>query len=206
MNWFSAEHIIHALDVWAVYGVALIIFFETATILGSFLPGDSLLFVLGLSLATTITSFPISLALLLLATTAIVGSQTGFWVGARVGPVLFTRTKTWFFNANTVEQTRTLYSKYGARAIVLARFVPVLRAVVPMFAGIAQMPWTLFAKYNVIGGLAWSVGVTLAGYLLGQIEFVRTNFEAFVLGFVALSSLPFPIELIRHRLQAKKKA
>jgi len=204
MNWFSAESIIHALDVWAVYGVAAIIFFETATILGSFLPGDSLLFILGMSLATSLTSFPIGLALPLLALAAIGGSQVGYLVGGRVGPALFTRTNTWFFNQGTVEQTRALYSKYGTKAIVLARFVPVLRAVVPMFAGIAHMPARLFFRYNLIGGLLWSVGVTLAGYLLGQLPFVRTNFELFVLGFVVLSSLPFPIELIRHRLQARK--
>ncbi|MFM5905210.1 MAG: VTT domain-containing protein [Micrococcales bacterium] len=204
MNWFSAEHIIHVLDVWAVYGVAAIIFLETATILGSFLPGDSLLFILGLSLATTITDVPIWLALPLLAVSAIGGSQVGFTVGKKIGPPLFTRTNTWFFNQGTVEQTRILYSRYGTRAIILARFVPVLRAIVPMFAGIAEMPRRLFFKYNIIGGLLWSVGVTLAGYLLGQVPYVRANFEWFVLGFVIASSLPFPIELIRHRLQVKR--
>jgi len=197
LSWFSAEVILQALGVSAVFGVALIIFFETATILGSFLPGDSLLFLLGLALATYLNQLPLWLALLLLFVAAVSGSQVGFWLGRKLGPRLFKRKQTWFFNERVIERTDRFFVHYGARAIILARFVPVLRALIPMFTGMSAFDAKRFLRYNLIGGFAWVVGVTVAGYELGQIAWVRTNIELVILSFVILSSLPLPIEVAR---------
>lgn len=208
MNWLNADTIIANLGNFAVWGVAAIIFFETATIFGSFLPGDSLLFLLGLSLATVpnLEKFPFALALLIIFVAAVGGSEVGFWLGKRLGPHLFERRSTWFFNAKTVERTQDFFTRYGARAIILARFVPVLRALVPMFVGISHFEWRRFLRYNLIGGFGWVVGVMNLGYWLGQITWVHQNVEVVVLGFVVLSSLPFPIELLRNYLRRRKHA
>jgi len=182
--------------------------FETATILGSFLPGDSLLFLLGLGLATipNLETFPFAIALAIVLTAAISGSEVGFWLGKKFGPLLFERRSTWFFNKKTVDRTAEFFERYGARAIILARFVPVLRALVPMFVGISHFEHKRFLRYNLIGGFGWVIGVMNLGYWLGQILWVHQNVEVVVLGFVVLSSLPFPIELLRDYLRRRKHA
>jgi membrane-associated protein len=204
VNWLKAQDIIQNLGSFAVFGVAIIIFFETATILGSFLPGDSLLFLLGLTLGTWLSGFPFWLALLVVTFAAVAGSQVGFFVGRKLGPRLFNRKDGWIFNQKTLRRTEQFFERYGARAIVLARFVPILRALIPMLVAIASFDSKRFFKLNVIGGLSWVVGVVTAGYLLGHIPFVASHVEQFALGFVVLSSLPFPIELLRERAARRR--
>jgi membrane-associated protein len=204
MNLLDSNAILASFGSLAVYGAALIIYLETATIFGSFLPGDSLLFLLGLALGTWLSGFPVLLAMLILFIAAVAGSQTGFWFGQKVGPKLFSRRDTFFFNHRTVEQTNKFFARYGARAIILSRFVPVLRALIPMFVAIADFDRKRFLRLNLIGGAAWTVGLIGAGYLLGQIEFVAKHVELFAIGFVVLSSLPLPFELLRERLKSRK--
>lgn len=204
MNWFDANAILTSFGALAVFGAALIIYFETATIVGSFLPGDSLLFLLGLALATWLNDFPILLALPILFVAAVAGSQTGYWFGKKIGPKLFRQRETLFFNDRTVEQANKFFAKHGAKSIVLARFVPILRALIPIFVAIAGIDKKRFLKLNIIGGAAWTIGLTGLGYLLGQIEFVAKHVELFVIGFVILSSLPLPFELLRERLKSRK--
>lgn len=205
MNWFDPNSIIVGLGAFAVVGVAVMIFLETATILGSFLPGDSLIFLLGLTLATALTTFPLWLAMLLVLLAAFAGSEVGFWLGRRVGPHIFERRPTFFFNPNVLARARNFLKKYGARAIILARFVPVLRALIPMFAGMTGFSSRRYLALNGIGGFLWVVGLMLAGFLLGQLTFVRENIELCVISVVILSSLPLPIELLRARLRRNKK-
>lgn len=204
MNPFDAQTIIDNLGNLAVLGAALIIFFETATILGSFLPGDSLLFILGLSLASYLAAFPFPLAVLIVFIAAVAGSQVGFMVGKRTGRALFKRKDGLIFNQKTQERTEKFFIRYGARAIVLARFVPVLRALIPMLVAMTSFDPKRFFKLNLIGGAVWVGGVMTAGYLLGGIEFVKTHIESFILGFVILSSLPLPIEILRERIKNKR--
>ena len=204
MNPFDAQTIIDNLGNLAVLGAALIIFFETATILGSFLPGDSLLFILGLSLASYLAAFPFPLAVLIIFIAAVAGSQVGFMVGKRTGRALFRRKDGLIFNQKTQERTEKFFIRYGARAIVLARFVPVLRALIPMLVAMTSFDPKRFFKLNLIGGAVWVGGVMTAGYLLGGIEFVKTHIESFILGFVILSSLPLPIEILRERIKNKR--
>ncbi len=201
MNWFDPNAIIHALGAFAVVGVAAIIFFETATILGSFLPGDSLLFLLGLSLATALSSFPLWVAVLLVLAAAFTGSQVGFWVGRRLGPHVFERRSTFFFNPRVLARGRAFFETYGARAVILARFVPVLRALIPLFTGMTGFSSRRYLLLNGLGAIAWVVGLMLAGFLLGQLTFVREHIELCVISFVILSALPLPIELLRAHLK-----
>jgi membrane-associated protein len=199
------QALIESLGTLAVLGVAAILFIETATILGSFLPGDSLIFILGISLSTTI-SFPIWLALPIIILSAIAGSQFGFWFGTRVGPALFKKRKrNWFFNEDTILRAQKVIDRYGPRAIVLARFIPVLRALVPMLVGMIGMDAKKYLRYNIIGGLLWGGVLLLLGYGLGTIPAVRENLEAWVIGFVVVSSLPFPIEILRDYLKRRKE-
>lgn len=206
MNPFDAQTIIDNLGSLAVVGAAAIIFFETATILGSFLPGDSLLFILGLSLASYLSDFPFPLAVLILFVAAVAGSQVGFMIGKRTGRALFKRPDGLIFNQKTQERTEKFFIRYGARAIVLARFVPVLRALIPMLVAMTSFDPKRFFKLNLIGGAVWVGGVMTAGYLLGGIEFVKAHIEEFILGFVILSSLPLPIEVLRERIKTKRSA
>lgn len=204
MNLFDGNSILVSFGSLAVFGCALIIFLETATIFGSILPGDSLLFLLGLALATWLSDFPVLIAILILFLAAVAGSQTGYWFGQKVGPRLFRSRETFFFNHRTVEQTNKFFARYGARAIILSRFVPVLRALIPMFVAIANFDKKRFMKLNILGGAAWTIGLIGAGFLLGQIEFVAKHVELFVIGFVILSSLPLPFELLREKLKSRK--
>ena len=204
MNPFDAQTIIDNLGNLAVLGAALIIFFETATILGSFLPGDSLLFILGLSLASYLAAFPFPLAVLIIFIAAVAGSQVGFLIGKRTGRALFKRKDGLIFNQKTQERSEKFFIRYGARAVVLARFVPVLRALIPMLVAMTSFDPKRFFKLNLIGGAVWVGGVMTAGYLLGGIEFVKTHIESFILGFVILSSLPLPIEVLRERIKNKR--
>lgn len=204
MNPFDAQTIIDNLGSLAVIGAAAIIFFETATILGSFLPGDSLLFILGLTLANYLSDFPFPLAVLILFVAAVAGSQVGFMIGKRTGRALFKRPDGLVFNQKTQERTEKFFIRYGARAIVLARFVPVLRALIPMLVAMTSFDPKRFFKLNLIGGAVWVGGVMTAGYLLGGIDFVKAHIEEFILGFVILSSLPLPIEVLRERIKNKR--
>ena len=204
MNWLDSTALLNSFGSLAVFGAALIIFLETATIFGSFLPGDSLLFLLGLTLATWLHSFPIWLAIPIVFIAAVAGSQTGYWFGKKIGPRLFSRRETFFFNHRTVEVTNKFFAKYGSRAIIMARFVPVLRALIPMFVAIAKFDSRRFLRLNIIGGAAWTVSLIGAGYLLGQVDFVAKHVELFAIGFVVISSLALPFELLREKLVSRK--
>jgi len=198
------QSIIDAFGAYAVIGVALILLFETATILGSFLPGDSLIFILGITLSTATNNFAILLAVPLLIIAAVAGSQIGFWVGTKVGPALFSRRKqNWFFNQNTIDRSHEIIERYGPRAIVLARFVPVVRALVPMLVGMGGMTPRKYFRYNLIGGVAWAGGLLLLAWGLGNIPVVKANIDTWILGFVILSSLPFPLEILRDVIKRK---
>lgn len=204
MNWLDPQVILESLGGLAVVGVALIIFFETATIIGSFLPGDSLLFLLGLSLATWLNNFPIIVAIPIVILGAILGAQVGYIFGEKIGPKLFERDRGFFLNRATTERTKEFWLKYGNRAIFVARFIPILRALVPMFAAIGKMPVKLFSKLNVLSAIVWVSVLMSLGYTLGQIKFVKNNIELMIITFAVLSSLPLPFELLRERYLRQK--
>lgn len=202
--WLDAKAIINQVGPYATYAVALIVFIETAFILTSFLPGDSLLFVLGITLAAT-TDFPVWLAIPLVTASAIAGSQIGFATGHAVGPVLFERRHTWIFNPTFVAKAHEYFEKYGPRAIILARFIPIVRALVPMLAGISTMDRRTFLVNNILGAVIWVTSLVGIGYLLGEVPFVAEHIDTAILIVIIVTSLPFPIELLREWIVRRRQ-
>jgi len=206
VNLLDPQTLLMSLGTMAVFGAALIIFIETATIIGSWLPGDSLLFLLGLTLATWLNDFPIYYAVPIVILSAFLGAQVGYWVGKKVGPLLFQKDRGFFLNQKTVARTREFTDKYGNRAVILSRFVPILRALVPMFSAIGDMPLKKFTQLNAISAVLWVTTLMLGGYFLGQIPFVKEHIELMIVVVVVVTSLPLPLELLReYRVKQKLK-
>jgi membrane-associated protein len=178
-----------------------IVFAESGLLIGFFLPGDSLLFISGFlsSSAGSNVLPPLPLVALVTMVCAIAGDQVGYWFGHRVGPSIFDRPKSRVFNPANVEKAHTFLEKYGAKTIVLARFVPVVRTFAPIVAGVGKMNYRTFVLYNILGGVVWGGGVTSLGYFLGEVNFVKENIELASLAIVALSTAPIAVEFIRHR-------
>ena len=199
ISWLQPEQLVATMGGFAILGICLIVFIETGLLVGFFLPGDSLLFVTGLLVAGGAISWPIWAVCLLISASAWLGDQTGYWIGRRVGPAVFNREESRFFSHKNVDRAHVFIERYGARAIILAHFVPVMRTFVPVAAGVGEMNYRRFLKYNVWGVLGWGSGVTLMGYFLGGIAFVAQHVEYFTLGFVVLSTIPIALEVIRAR-------
>ena len=177
-------------------GLAFLVFAESGLLIGIFLPGDSLLFAAGLIAAGGF--FSIVPLILVIVASAIVGDSVGYWFGAHMKGRLFENKDARFFKQEYVERTEKFYEKYGGRAVILARFVPIVRTLAPILAGMGSMRYRTFVSYNVIGGLLWGAGMTLIGYLLGS---VIPESEKYILPIslviIALSFLPIAINLIR---------
>lgn len=200
LNWLDAQNIINAFGDYVAIAVTLIIFLETAFILTSFLPGDSLLFLTGLALATSTAWLPDWLGFILIWLAAFIGTQTGYWVGYKIGPPLFEQNRNFILNQKVLDRTHEFFEKYGTRAVVLARFVPILRALIPMLAGISRMDIKRFTRLNLIGATVWVGVFMLAGYWLGQIPYIKENLETTVILIIIFTSLLLPIELLRDRV------
>ncbi|WTW95770.1 VTT domain-containing protein [Streptomycetaceae bacterium NBC_01309] len=202
-QWLDPEHLI---STFGLIGILTIVFAESGLLIGFFLPGDSLLFTTGLLVADgEYLSQPLWLICVLLVVAAIAGDQVGYLFGRKVGPSLFNRPDSRLFKQENVVKANEFFEKYGPRSIILARFVPIVRTFTPIIAGVAGMKYRTFVIYNVIGGVLWACGVTVLGYFLGQIAFVRTNIEFILIAIVALSVLPIVIEVLRARA-AKRRA
>ncbi len=191
----------HWLESGGLVLLGAIVFAESGLLVGFFLPGDSLLFIAGFLSSSAGSNVLPPLPLVALVTTlcAIAGDQVGYWFGHRVGPALFDRPKSRVFNPKNVEKAHAFLEKYGAKTIVLARFVPVVRTFAPIVAGVGKMNYRTFVLYNILGGVVWGGGVTTLGYFLGEVNFVKENIEIASLAIVALSIAPIAIEFIRHR-------
>jgi membrane-associated protein len=175
-----------------------IVFTETGLLVGFFLPGDSLLVTAGLVAATG--GLNIWWLNVLLTAAAIIGDSVGYAIGVRLGARLFTRERSTLFNPRHVERTRAFYARHGAKTIVLARFVPIIRTFAPVVAGVGQMYYPRFLFYNVVGGMGWVVSMTWAGYLLGQmIPDIGRHIHLVVAVVVILSVIPIALEIARER-------
>ncbi|MEO8695291.1 MAG: VTT domain-containing protein, partial [Acidimicrobiales bacterium] len=181
--------------------LSLIIFAESGLLVGFFLPGDSLLFVAGfLSSDAGDHRLPaLPFVLLCVVVAAIVGDQVGYVFGRKVGPALFTRPDSRLFKQQNVLKAQAFFDKHGAKTIVLARFVPIVRTFAPIVAGVGQMEYRTFIKFNLLGGLLWGAGITTLGYFLGEVDFIKNNIEVAIVAIVAVSLLPVAIEMWRHR-------
>jgi membrane-associated protein len=197
----------HLLNTFGLIGLVLIIFAETGLLVGFFLPGDSLLFTAGLVAAgglAGVSLAPLWVLLIVLPLVAIAGNMVGYWIGYRAGPSVFNRPNSRLFKAEYVEQAHGFFEKYGARTILLARFVPIVRTFATVMAGASRMDFRVYATYSVIGGVVWAAGVTALGYWLGQVDVIRENIELFAIVIVAVSLVPVAIELLRARRKNRK--
>ena len=181
---------------------ALIIFAETGLLIGFFLPGDSLLFIAGF-LASKPKGLPhlpsLGLVVPVLVASAFVGNQVGYLIGSRIGPSVFDRPDSRLFNQRNVVRTHAFFERHGTKAVVMARFVPIVRTFVPVLAGVGKMKHRTFITANAIGAVAWAGGVTILGYFLGQVDVIKNNIELAAIAIVAISLLPVGIEYVRHR-------
>jgi membrane-associated protein len=194
------------LDKGGLILAAAIVFAESGLLIGFFLPGDSLLFIAGFLSSdaggNVLPPLPITAGVIFLA--AVVGDQVGYLFGRKVGPTVFDRPKSRLFNPTNVARAHLFFERHGPSAIVLARFVPIVRTFTPIVAGVARMKYRTFVTYNVLGGFLWAIGVTTLGYFLGEIDFVKNNLEIAALVIVAISLLPMAIEILRHRREARE--
>jgi membrane-associated protein len=194
----------HLISTFGLIGILAIVFAESGLLIGFFLPGDSLLFTTGLLVAGgTYLHQPLWLMCLLVSVAAVLGDQFGYLFGRRLGPALFRRPDSKVFKQENLTRARSFFDRYGARSIVLARFVPIVRTFTPIVAGASRMHYRTFLIYNVIGGSLWACGVTILGYFLGQVAFVRSNIELILIGIVAVSVVPVAVELLRARHRSR---
>jgi membrane-associated protein len=176
-------------------GLFGIVFAETGLLVGFFLPGDSLLFSVGFASGAVGLNLYLLAAMLMCA--AIIGDNVGYFLGFHSGPRIFSRPKSRFFHPDHLQRTKAFYEKYGARAIVYARFIPVIRTCTPFVSGVAQMPYPRFLLFSLLGGTLWIGFMMTLGYQLGQVPIVRRNFEKAILGVIFVSLLPMFSEIFK---------
>jgi membrane-associated protein len=196
-SWLDPEKILTAMGPWAFWGMLLIIFAECG--LFAILPGDSLLFVAGLFMAAGWDAAPnVVVTIAVLAVVAWLGNVNGYFIGYVVGPPLF-KPDARVFKSAYAERAHVFFERFGARAIILARFVPIVRTFITLFAGVARMDRRQYLTYSAIGAVAWVTIVTLAGYWLGQFTWIKSNVDLIVLGLVALSLVPMAWHWLTER-------
>ena len=194
-EWLSAESLAKA----GLVALLVVVFAETGLLVGFFLPGDSLLFTAGLLVAQGEIGLSIWWLVLTLPLAAVAGDQTGYQIGRVSGPRIFNRPDSRFFQQEYVDKSYAYFERYGARTIVIARFVPIVRTFAPVVAGVSRMERRVFTTYNVVGAVLWAAGVPLIGYYLGRFDVVADNVGRVILGIVLVSVLPIVVEVLRAR-------
>ena len=201
------EYLIHFFGPFALWGVAFIVFAECG--LFAILPGDSLLFTVGLFVAIDAIDHSLVFVCMVLTLAAVAGNVSGYWIGRLIGPPLFkprTGVLGKILNPKYVTKTHDFFERYGNRALILARFVPIVRTFVTLVAGVGRMDFRKFIGYTAVGGILWACGVTILGFYLGNISFIRNNIDAVLVLIVAVSLLPMAVEFILHRRRARAEA
>lgn len=200
------EHLAQIVEQYGflTYGlIFLIIFLETGVVIAPFLPGDSLLFVLGALASQNIMN--IWLLYILLLAAAIGGDTLNYWIGHHLGPRVFKKENSRFLKREYLDKTEQYYKKYGGKTVILARFIPIVRTFAPFVAGVGSMTYSSFIFYNVVGGFLWVTLFLFLGYFFGTIPFIKEHFHELVLVIIVLSVVPVIIEVVKHRKEAKKK-
>jgi len=205
-SWMDPEYLIQFFGPYALWGVAFIIFAECG--LFAILPGDSLLFTVGLFVGIGVIDHSMLFVCAVLTVAAVAGNISGYWIGRLIGPPLF-KPRTGLIgkilNPKYVTKTHDFFEKYGNRALILARFVPIVRTFVTLVAGVGRMDFRKFILYTAIGGILWVCLVTTAGYYLGNVGFIRNNIDAVLILIVLVSVIPMGIEYLLHRRRARSE-
>ncbi|HND51527.1 MAG TPA: DedA family protein [Pirellulaceae bacterium] len=189
---------------WTYAILFAIVFCETGLVVTPFLPGDSLLFAAGA--IASLGTLDIGLLLVLLTVAAVLGDTVNYHLGKYLGPKVLRGEKSWLFNRKHLDRTHEFFERYGGKTIIIARFVPIVRTFAPFVAGVGSMSYRRFLAYNVIGGLIWVVGFTLAGYWFGQWPAVKRNFGLVIIGIIVISVLPAVFEFFRAKAESRRKA
>jgi membrane-associated protein len=177
-----------------------VVFAETGLLMGFFLPGDSLLFTVGVVAgAGQLNIVVINIALM---AAAVIGDGVGYYLGYKTGPAIFSRPDSRFFKQEYLRKTQAFYAKHGGKTIIYARFVPIVRTFAPFIAGVGKMEYRRFLSFNIFGGIGWVFSMTMLGYGLGNVPIVRAHFEKVILGIVFLSVAPMLLEFLRSRRQS----
>ena len=185
-----------------VYGIVfLIVFCETGLVVLPLLPGDSLLFAAGSLASLPDSQLSPHLLFLGLSIAAILGDTLNYWIGKKIGTKVFASQESRFFKREYLDKTHAFYLKYGAKTIVIARFIPIIRTFAPFVAGVGKMPYRTFIFYNIIGAVIWVGSFIYAGFYFGQLPFVQTNFKLIILAIIILSIMPPVIEYLKHRFK-----
>jgi len=185
-----------------VYGIVfLIVFCETGLVVLPLLPGDSLLFAAGSLASLPDSQLSPHLLFLGLSIAGILGDTLNYWIGKKIGPKVFASKESRFFKREYLDKTHAFYLKYGAKTIVIARFIPIIRTFAPFVAGVGGMPYRTFIFYNIIGAVIWVGSFVYAGFYFGQLPFVQTNFKLIILAIIILSIMPPVIEYLKHRFK-----
>lgn len=204
------EALIHAFGPWAVLGICAIIFAETGLLIGFIFPGDTLLILAGVLAATTPggLGMPIVLIALFIAVAAFLGGELGYLIGHKFGPRIFERKDSGIFSSENVKKTNEFFTRFGSGAVILARFVPVIRTFLPLAAGIAHMHYRRYSLFNAIGAIAWGFGITMIGFGIGHIppvaRFVENYIDLILLGAVAATVIPIVLKVLSSSRKAKK--
>ncbi len=189
--------LVETYGAWTYLILSAVVFLETGLVVTPFLPGDSLLFAAGAFAAVGVLELPWLLVLLTAA--AILGDTVNYWIGYAVRRRLAERGRLPFVKPAHLERTHAFYEKYGAKTIILARFVPIVRTFAPFVAGVGTMSYGRFMSYNVVGGVAWVLVCSLGGYFFGNLPFVRENFSLVILAIIVVSLVPAVVEFLRAR-------
>jgi membrane-associated protein len=191
-----------ALSGWLGYAtLTAIVFAETGLLVGFVLPGDSLLFTIGVVAGAG--QLNLALIIILLTCASMVGDWCGYLLGRRAGPAIFRRPDSRFFKQEYLQRTQAFYEKHGGKTIIYAKFVPIIRTFAPFVAGIAKMPYGRFLSFDIFGGIGWVCSMTILGYWLGGIPLIRRHFEKFVLLIILISILPIIVHAVRAKLERK---
>ncbi len=196
------EHLIAFVSTYGIWTYALlfvIIFCETAFVFAAFLPGDSLLFATGAVTAGTAGALNIHTFFILLVIASVTGNGVNYFLGKWIGPRIFCSGNSWLFNPKHIEKAHQFYKRYGGKAIIIARFIPIVRSIVPFIAGVGYMSYRHFFVFNLIGALLWIGGLVYGSYWFGNIPFVKQHFSLVIVAIIILSLLPPIIEIIRQR-------
>jgi membrane-associated protein len=205
-SWMDPEYLITFFGPYVLWGVAFVLFAECG--LFAILPGDSLLFTVGLFVARGTIDHSMVFVCTVLTLAAVAGNVSGYWIGRLIGPPLFKPRSGLvgkILNPKYVAKTHMFFERYGNRALILARFVPIVRTFVTLVAGVGRMNFGRFILYTAIGGVLWACGVTILGYSLGNIAFIKNNIDAVLILIVLVSLIPMGIELLLHRRRAKQE-
>ena len=208
--WLDPEQLINGFGAFALIGVCAIVFSETGLLVGFLLPGDTLLVITGLLTFAGVIEIDIWWVCLAIGVAAFLGGEVGYLIGHKFGPKVFERKESGLFSRKNVERTNAFFVRFGGLAVILARFVPILRTFVPVAAGVGHMNYKKYSLYNLIGAMIWGAGLTYFGFLIGYIppvaEFVRQYIDIILLGAVTITLIPTVWHYLQSTMKARKAA